>query len=353
MDFVRNASFRVLAQDEDERSLLDVLKNVSVRVLPKDEGERIFLEAQERSILDSLGDTLPFDLLELGLRLFGSGANLKRVVSSTHAVQATVFGIGVTLRMLEGDNALERLPHEASGDEYGLDDILKKGPPNHGMVNVIDMGSNLGVVPIALYHKYPTLARVVAIEPIPLTYFLLRWNLYLNKVPVMNETEMAKTGSDRTPGVLALNRAVIEDDKSAINACWSPENSMNAAICDCDHPPFPKDQFQCLTVNTIAVPTILKFFGDDGIDLFKMDCEGCEMHTLQVLDLLDDSWTRIRRLAGELHEVPPNIEDIACKFNYGTWVTKVCTFPIGSKPIECDPQTRSPECYKPVPWPRP
>merc|ERR1719162_2331459 len=80
---------------------MDFVKNASIRTLAQDEGERILLEAQERSILDSLGDTLPFDLLDLGLHFFGSGENLKRVVSATHAVQATIFGIGVTLRMLQ------------------------------------------------------------------------------------------------------------------------------------------------------------------------------------------------------------------------------------------------------------
>lgn len=293
---------------------------------------------------------LPEDLRKLGIELFGSEGALNKVVADSKEIKASVFDVNLTLRIKKGDNAIARLPDEGKTDEYGIKEILDEGPTPHGMINMIDMGANYGVVPIALFHTYPKYVRAVISEPIPHTYFFLRWNMKLNNVPELTKEEVKKTGKDRSPGVLALHRGVAEDDKD-MHFCWSKDNSMNAMMCDCKKPPFPSE---CLTVKTISTGSLLDLFGQTGVDFLKMDCEGCELHSLPALDKLESKSKLIRRLVGELHEVPPEIEDIACKFNHHTWMTKVCAQPRGAgQQLECDPKTRDEKCYVPVPWPRP
>jgi len=315
-----------------------------VQGTPKNEDKAAKTETHEDD------DALPSELRELGLKLFGTEENLKKVVSNSTLVKATVFDIELKLRIKKGDNAVERLPDEGKTDEYGVNKIMDEGPSVHGMINVVDMGANYGIVPIALFHKYPKHVRAVIAELVPTTYFFLRWNLHLNEVPLLTEEELQMKGKDRTPGVLAVNKGVSEKDEADMHVCWSPDNSMNAMICDCKKKPFPSE---CLTVKTISTPSMLKFFGKDGIDFLKMDCEGCELHSLPALAKMDDAPKLIRRLVGELHEVPPEIEDIACKFNHKTWMTKVCRNRGAGQQLECNPKTRDEKCYVPVPWPRP
>mmetsp|Transcript_35609 Transcript_35609/g.64026 ORF Transcript_35609/g.64026 Transcript_35609/m.64026 type:complete len:392 (-) Transcript_35609:104-1279(-) len=293
---------------------------------------------------------LPEDLKKLGIEMFKSEEALNEIVANSEEISATVFDKKLTLRIKKGDNAISRLPDEGKTDEYGIKEILDEGPTAHGMINVIDMGANYGIVPIALFHTYPKFVRAVIAEPIPQTYFFLRWNLKLNNVPELTEEEIKATGKERTPGVLAIHQGVAEDDKD-MSFCWAKNNSMNAMMCDCKRPPFPSE---CLKVKTISTMSLLSLFGESGVDFLKMDCEGCELHSLPALDKLDKGTTLVRRLVGELHEVPPKIEDIACKFTHKTWMTKVCAQPRGAgQQLECDPKTRDEKCYVPVPWPRP
>mmetsp|Transcript_123752 Transcript_123752/g.231556 ORF Transcript_123752/g.231556 Transcript_123752/m.231556 type:complete len:386 (-) Transcript_123752:140-1297(-) len=308
------------------------------------QSEQNFLEQEGAPV------ELSADLHQLGVELFGE-EDLNKIVAESQAVDATVFDVKLKLRIKKDDNAISRLPDEGKTDEYGVKEILDGGATPHGMINVIDMGANYGIVPIALFHTYPKYVRAVILEPIPVTYFFLRWNLELNGVPALTEDEIRKTGKERTPGVMALHMGVAEDDKN-MSFCWSTDNSMNAAMCDCKNPPFPGAE--CLTIATISTGSLLDLFGQNGVDFLKMDCEGCELHSLPALDKMESATTLVRRLVGELHEVPPELEDIACKFNHKTWMTKVCTHPIGAgQLLECDPKTRDKNCYKEVPWPRP
>lgn len=310
----------------------------------------IQLQRKDASEEDKPKVEIPDDLKKLGIELFGSEEDLNKIVQDSQEINATVFDVKLKLRIKKGDNAVERLPDEGKTDEYGVKEILDEGPTDHGMINVIDMGANYGIVPIALFHTYPKYVRAVIAEPIPATYFFLRWNLHLNGVPQLTKEDVKKKGKDRGPGVLALHRGVAEDDKD-MHFCWSKTNSMNAMMCDCKKPPFPSE---CLTVKTISTGSLLDLFGENGVDFLKMDCEGCELHSLPALDKLKKVTTHVRRLVGELHEVPPEIEDIACKFNHKTWMTKVCAQPRGAgQQLECDPKTRDESCYVPVPWPRP
>mmetsp|Transcript_72439 Transcript_72439/g.128702 ORF Transcript_72439/g.128702 Transcript_72439/m.128702 type:complete len:429 (-) Transcript_72439:120-1406(-) len=294
--------------------------------------------------------SLPEALVQLGIKLFGSKEKLDKVVKNSQEVEVDYIRMPMKLRIKSGDNAMTRLPEEGASDEYGIDSLLQEGATFHGMINVVDMGANYGVVPIALYKRYPGMVRAVVAEPIHSTYFFLRWNMYLNGVDDLTGEELAATGKDRRPGVLAVHRAVAEANKE-MHVCWSPDNSMNAAMCDCDQKPF---EGLCLPCKSISTEEMFAYFGKEGIDFLKMDCEGCERHSLPALLKMDGSQKLVKRLVGELHNVPEELEDIACKFNHQTWMTKVCGPPRGAgQQLECDADTRDKNCHVDVNIPLP
>ena len=49
---------------------------------------------------------------------------------------------------------------------YGLDTLHELKGQSPGMMNVVDMGGNYGVVTIATYKKYPNLVRVALHKPL-------------------------------------------------------------------------------------------------------------------------------------------------------------------------------------------
>lgn len=299
--------------------------------------------------MGSAGD-LPEGLVKLGVELFGSKDKLDKVIQSSKEVKVSYIGIPMRLRLKNGDNAMTRLPEEGASDEYGIDSLLQEGATAHGMINIVDMGANYGVVPIALYKRYPGMVRGIVAEPIHSTYFFLRWNMWLNGVDDISGVQLGARGKKRVPGILAVHRAVAEPNKD-MNVCWSPDNSMNAAMCDCKQPPF---ESLCLDVKSIGTEEMMSFFGKEGVDFLKMDCEGCERHSLPALKKMSNSDKLVKRLVGELHNVPGELEDMACKFNHQTWMTKVCGPPRGAgQELECDKSTRDKNCYVEVSWPTP
>merc|ERR1719265_109174 len=96
---------------------------------------------------------------------------------------------------------------------------------------MLDLGGNLGRVTIAAFKKHPQNMRIVAVEPVAPTYFLLRWNLWLNGVPELTMSDFQK--SPTKAGVLALNYGIETVDGHVTGLCWNPPFSMRAQSCDC------------------------------------------------------------------------------------------------------------------------
>lgn len=278
-------------------------------------------------------DILPPDLYELGVEVFHNEEDLQKAVEESMEMNIEYAGVPVTLRVLNKDNAAKRLGGETEdGKEYGLDTLLEARQEDHDMVNMIDMGGNYGVVTIATYNKYPGLLRTVVVEPVAATYFFLRWNMYLNKVPHLSQEDFVK---DKTrPGVVALYGGVpVTADEDVVLVCVHPEWSMNAMAvakfdagwgCDCRF-------MNCTKVPRLSMDTLLDdFFQDSSITLIKMDCEGCESH---VLPELKEKLSRVKRLAGELHHPEEELIDLACKYDNGRYITKVCKIKEGDKTV--------------------
>lgn len=261
---------------------------------------------------------LPPHLYKLGLKLLKREVVLDAIVADTRLETYPHAGVNVTFRITTGDRV-------DGVDQYGLNS-LGNSSKGGGMINMLDIGGNLGRVSITAFKQLPRKMRIVVAEPVPTTYFLLRWNLWLNKVPELTLSEFQS--SPKRPGVLALHSGIASKDGQTVGMCYTPPWTLGSRICDCkvEEPRVPKKWMkQCLPMVGHTMHYFLRLFGDANIGLLKLDCEGCEHEAVpQLKKHLQTSGQQIMRFAGELHEQRNNIEDLACKFEGGRWFEHVC-----------------------------
>jgi FkbM family methyltransferase len=264
--------------------------------------------------------------MALGLQLLGSQQALDSVVSQSVLVPMKFAGVEMQIRIAAGDDASHRLPEE-NGEGYGLDTLKELKTKPNGMMNVVDMGGNYGVVTIAAYKKYPYLVRAVVAEPVPATFFFLSWNMYLNNVTVFDEKSFTSNG--HAPGVALLHKGVAGAADEMLRICSPPWSTMNAYLsldanqCKCLDNATP-----CHEVQSISSDHMLNLFGEEDITLLKLDCEGCEKASLPVIANGPAS-QRIKRMVGELHDPDPSLVQLACKWDGAKYFTAFCRGGVG------------------------
>mmetsp|Transcript_113778 Transcript_113778/g.207008 ORF Transcript_113778/g.207008 Transcript_113778/m.207008 type:complete len:382 (+) Transcript_113778:90-1235(+) len=274
----------------------------------------------QHSVAGAARAALPKHLYRLGLKLLRTEEILDAVVANTREETSLYAWEAVTFRIPIGDQV-------DSGDNYGLDSLGSEKLSESGMMNMLDIGGNLGRVSIAAFKKYPELMRIVVVEPVPATFFLLSWNLWLNKIPQLSLSEFR--ASPRLPGVVALNNGVASLDRQTDCIGWTPPFTMGSRQCNCSNQQeteLPQAwQKQCLPMLSRKIDYFLNIFGNQKITFLKMDCEGCEIAAIPSLEnLLPTSRHRIVRFGGELHEGRNELEDFACQFEGGSWFMQVC-----------------------------
>jgi len=273
-------------------------------------------------------DRLPEPILALGWKLFKTEGAIAGAVENSVMVNVTHAGVKMSLMMNKFDDATTRLGSEGTWFSYDLDTLGDERENHDDMLNMLDIGGNYGVVTIAAMKKYGKELRLVTVEPIPTTYFFLRWNLILNGVPEIDQASLHdKKGP---PGVVALNSGSSDVAGKDLHVCSYPWSSMNSKVCDC-----PEGEDNCVIVPSTTVDTLASMFGNDyPIAMVKMDCEGCEFKSLPALAEPGIS-KRVRRLAGELHIPDQNLEELACRWNAGKLMSK-CQFSKQNKEdVEC------------------
>jgi FkbM family methyltransferase len=232
------------------------------------------------------------------------------------------------LRINKGDDATSRLPSEGTWFSYDLDTLGDVHKDTQDVLNMIDIGGNYGVVTIAAMKKYEKNLRVVTVEPIPTTFFFLKWNLHINGIPEIAEGDWdAKKAS---AGVLALNSGSADVAGEGLHFCSYPSSSMNSKMCDCK-----EGEDNCIIVPSTTVDDLAARFGDQQISMVKMDCEGCEFKSLPAL-AEPHIFNRVHRLAGELHIPDQKIEELACKWDHGRLMTKCQFSQKNPQDVECD-----------------
>lgn len=272
-----------------------------------------------RSVDGQAIHTLPKPLVELGLKLFGSREALNDLVLTSQVVNFTYANVMLTMRMVQGDNADARLGGEG-GIGYGLDTLRDIQPD--GIINMLDLGGNLGATVIAVLRQYSGLVRAIVVEPVPTTYFFLRWNLWLNDVVDISDGDLM--ASPPRSGVAVLHAGVGATEGTSLTVCALNGNSMNAFILPSHIPCECGVDAVCTEVPTATMEHLLNLFGPGNITLLKADCEGCEMAGFPALSHLPRG--RIRRLVGELHMPTKSVIDVACAYDSGRFLTAMCAF---------------------------
>jgi FkbM family methyltransferase len=288
---------------------------------------------------------LPQHLHELGVQLLGSTEAVDAIVAGSDTQHITYAGEEVLVRMLDGDWANTTFRGEGQGQggvgvDYGLDALREL--TSEGLLRMLDLGGNLGIASIAAFKKYPEHLQAIAVEPVPSTYFFLRWNMWLNDVPELNRESISEA-----PGIFPLNRGVSDSDDKTIEFCYAPPQSMNSFACTCASLP----GYECKEVSTVSTKQLLDYFDGQNITLLKMDCEGCEAYTLPALgDIASTMPGRVTRTVGELHHPGVELEELACKLNAGRFFWEVCPVetPAGgyeSRQLDCNADQRPCQTY--------
>jgi len=272
-------------------------------------------------------------LFHLGMKVLGDESTLDAVVANTNYHNVTYSGEKLYMRLVnEGrhDGACTDCNFGTTDpDVYGLNFLRNLEPDEHGMLTMLDVGGNYGAVTVAAFKKYPNRLRIITVEPVPSTYFLLEWNLRLNGVPQFEEKDFRARPT--VPGVLALNNGVASANEKVLGLCYTPPFTMNAKVCTCAAQSAEVSQQlgveQCANVVSTTLQSLVGRFhsGATHLSFLKVDCEGCELDLLPALDALAEKplW-KLGRLAGELHGADNSLEDIACKFGGGKWLENIC-----------------------------
>jgi len=274
------------------------------------------LSSQPEAPTGTAKSILPPQLYQLGLNVMGNEPLLDAVVANTATGKAPYGGVSLDCRMVNGDGV-------DADDVYGVDS-LEKIPDKNGMINMLDIGGNYGRVSMAAFKSNPQKMRIIAVEPAPSTFFLLKWNLFLNSVPDLTWEEFS---SGTKPGVYVLQNGIGSVEGETKGLCYKPPYTMMSRMCDCAQA--PTDGSQCSPMIGRTIESLFDMFGaEQPLSFVKMDCEGCEINAMPAIAKLANTTARkIGRFGGELHAKSNELEDMACKFQNGKWLVHVCWKP--------------------------
>jgi FkbM family methyltransferase len=179
---------------------------------------------------------------------------LEHPVGSCNTAQITFLCKGEARPLFLFDTPLGRQVCEdvLTGKSYPLS-------PSFGEVRtILDVGAYVGAAALYFALNYPH-ARILAYEPAPLSYALLRRNTHgLSQVDVFN---FGLADEDRRASLYLGGK-----DWATNSVCSSPENTSEA-----------------VEVNLRAARAVLAEQRVEAVDILKLDTEGCEVPILRSL----------------------------------------------------------------------
>lgn len=184
-----------------------------------------------------------------------------------------VAGERLLLGDVEGSIAVQVVAGEVGHDAYDFGDITFA--PG---ATILDVGAHVGVVSIYLAKRNPG-ARILAFEPVPQVFALLRANLRRNRVRNVTAFNLAVTGDGRDLEILSNPGS----------------NTGGGSAYAADHRLAGHDVIHAAST---TLDRILTEHGIDRCPLLKIDIEGGEYDALYNAKFLD----RVQNIHGEFHE---------------------------------------------------
>ena len=246
-------------------------------------------------------ELLPPDIERLGQELLGSQlAEYRRrlVVTKTE-----LLGNVLCLAHLSSDDTLKQLRQERKND-YGLARLVSPSTTDL----IFDIGANMGEFSIAA-SRHASKARVVTIEPIPPTYWILRINLWLNGVDTLPESTLL--ASEAMSGVIPIHAAIGSSADAASKpetqhvAYYSLFRKSQAAFTSRERRAsslFSHGFYGGWKSRLVPVRSVDGLAGGQKVAMLKMDCEGCEFEALgSIPHAFFASKERVEHVVGEMH----------------------------------------------------
>jgi FkbM family methyltransferase len=166
-------------------------------------------------------------------------------------------------------------------DFYGIRRLLPTLPPNPV---IIDIGANAGYFETLLFAKLEK-ARVLAFEPLPGNFELLKQNVAQNPVlqACVKPFEMAVVGTDRNEITFYVER---EEQHSVIASIYSDFDNANTVA---------------VTLPCVSLRKAIADHGFETVDLLKMDCEGSEYEILY--NTPAETLRQVKQMIVEVHDM--------------------------------------------------
>ena len=243
---------------------------------------------------------LPSYLIDIGMHLFKTRERLTEFVNKIdNPKNISIEGCQMLLAQAKGDEGVANLKSEFAGrDGYGLKNFQQNST---GLM--IDIGSNIGAISIYFAKQFPKW-RVFSFEPIPTTYFISLYNVYLNNIT-------------RLP--FSFHHEHVHDHRSMHHLSGiSSSNCGVGAIDDVVEFKYLDEKSQVATqskggdvgdwhrVNTtiLSISKLLSkiSLNTATIDFIKVDCEGCEFDLFPAMSKYLVNKTFIKHLGAEIHQ---------------------------------------------------
>jgi len=169
------------------------------------------------------------------------------------------------------------LVEEIFGDNYRILQFIEEGKLSFRPGDVvIDAGACEGMFSIMLSKLFPEI-RIIALEPVPTTYYTLCQNLNLNHCQNIEAFCLGLGGKDQKKVVMIVAKTFAGGSTSLCN--FNPE-----------------DHYQ-VDVGLISLDAAFELYGIERCRLLKMDIEGMEYEVLYPTTVLP----RVDYFVGEFH----------------------------------------------------
>lgn len=196
---------------------------------------------------------------------------------------------------------------------------------------IFDVGANIGIFSMWIYHQLQGDVRLYAFEPIPSIYSILEKNTNIltqekEKIKLFNYALMDKYGPidfSYYPNASPFSSASPYDDKDKNMflemANSSLKNGSLLARIFCLLPTKIRNRFIQKEINKMFISNVMKCKAKtlsqvieeeslDHIDLLKVDVEKAEMEVLLGIDKLD--WKKIKKIVIEVHDYQDRLNSI-------------------------------------------